>query len=154
MFRNWPTFITQICLWMLMFLAGPHLLLTPWGCPSPYGASLPWRRLMATPARSPYLASAATWPQKHWSYTPQRTLKYLTFLFVNIAEISNVSVLSSNQNEAYIGCQLKREILTWPDLANLARINLDTSEFGNNTNRMKRWDFLPSKCYFRNKWSS
>ena len=47
---------------------------------------------------------------KNWSYTPRRTLKYRTF--VDIAEIGTVSVLSSNQNEAYIGCRLKPETLT------------------------------------------
>ena len=67
---------------------------------------------MATPAHSTYLGGAATWRQKRWSYTPQHNLKYHTFLFVEIAEIGSVSVLSSNQNDAYIGCRLKPETLT------------------------------------------
>ena len=49
------------------------------------------------------------------SYTLWRYLKYRSYLFVDITEISTVSVLSSNQNEAYIRCQLKLETLTWPD---------------------------------------
>ena len=83
-------------------------------------ASLPWHHHVATPARSTYLASAATWRQKHWSYTPRGTLKYCIFLFVDIAEIGTVSALSYKQNEAYIGFQLKPETLTWPDPANVA----------------------------------
>ena len=75
-------------------------------------ASLPWRRQVATPACSAYLVSVATCRQKHWSYTLRHTFKYRTFLFVDIAEISTVSVLSYNQNEAYIGCRLKPETLT------------------------------------------
>ena len=83
-------------------------------------ASLPWHRHVATPACCTYLASAATWQQKQQSYTPGRNLKHCTFLFVDIAEIGTVSVLSSNQNEAYISCRLKPETLTWPDLTDLA----------------------------------
>ena len=83
-------------------------------------ACLPWRHQVATHARSVYLASTTTWRQKHWSHTPRHTLKYRTFLFVDIAEIGTVSVLSSYQNEAYIGCRLIPETLTWPDPANLA----------------------------------
>ena len=82
-------------------------------------AGLPWCRHVATPARSAYLPSAATWRQKHQSYTPRRNLKYRTFLFVGIAEIGTVSVLSSNHNQAYIGCWLKPETLTWPILHKL-----------------------------------
>ena len=101
-------------------------------------ASLPWRRQVATPACSAYLVSAVTWRQKYWSYTSRRTLKYRTFLFVEITENGPVSVLPSNQNEAYICCPLKPETLTWPDLA---YINLATSEFGNKTNGVKQWNF-------------
>ena len=97
--------------------------------------SLPRSRHIAAPARGTYLAGADTWWQKHWSYTQRRNFKYHTFLFVDIAEIGTVSVLSSNQNEAYIGCQLRPETLTWPDLANQPRL-----EFGNNTYGVKRWD--------------
>ena len=49
------------------------------------------------------------------SYTPRHILKYRTYLFVDITEISTVSILSSNENEAYIRCQLKLETLTCPD---------------------------------------
>ena len=115
-------------------------------------ATLPWPHQVVTPAHSVYLASATIWRQKHMSYIPRRTLKYCTFLFVDIAEIGTVSVLSSNQNEAYISCWLKPETLTWPDLANLANINLDTSEFGNNIYRVKRWDFyFPNVIFAMNE---
>ena len=115
-------------------------------------ASLPWRRQVGTPARSTYLASAYIRRQQHWSYTPRRTLKYRTFLFVDIAAIGTISVLSFNQNEAYISCRLKPDTLTWIDLANLAYINLDTSEFGNNTYGVKRWDFyFPNVIFAMNE---
>ena len=42
-------------------------------------------------------------------YTPRRNLKHRTFLLVDISEVSTVAVLSSNQNEAYIGCRFE----TW-----------------------------------------
>ena len=112
-------------------------------------ASLPWRQQVATPARSAYLASATTWWQNHWSYSPWRNFKYRTFLFVDIAASGTVSILSSNPNEAYIGCWLKPETLTWPHLANLVYINLDTSEFGNNIyGGVKWWDFYVPNVIF------
>ena len=61
---------------------------------------------------------------------------------------SILPVLSSNQNEAYIGCRMKPETLTWPDPANLASINLDTLEFGNNAYGVKRWDFYCPNVIF------
>ena len=80
-------------------------------------ASLPWRSHVAIPAHSVYVASATTWQQKYWSYTLRRTLNYHTFLFVDIAEIGTVSVLSSNQNKACIRGRLKPETLTRPEPA-------------------------------------
>ena len=74
---------------------------------------------MAPPGRSAHYASAAIWRLTYWSSTPHRNLKYRTFLFVDNAEISTVSFLSSNQNEAYISCLLKPETLTWPILHKL-----------------------------------
>ena len=110
-------------------------------------ASLPWHCHVATPACSAYLASTATWRQKHRSYTSWHNLKYRTFLFVDIAEFGTVSVLSSNQNEADIGCQLKPETLTWPDLANT--IGVWKQHIQSETLRL-----LLSKCYFCNEWST
>ena len=87
-------------------------------------ASLPGSRHMATPTRSTYLASAATWQQKHWSCTLRRNLKYCTFLFVGMTEISTVLVLSSIQNEAHTGCWLKPEILTWEPVPQISAFSL------------------------------
>ena len=85
---------------------------------------LPGSRHMATPTRSTYLASAATWQQKHWSCTLRRNLKYCTFLFVGMTEISTVLVLSSIQNEAHTGCWLKPEILTWEPVPQISAFSL------------------------------
>ena len=48
-------------------------------------------------------------------YTPRHNLKHRTFLFVDIAEVGTHSVLSSNQNQAYIGCRLET-LKYWPTL--------------------------------------
>ena len=48
-------------------------------------------------------------------YTPRHNLKHRTFLFVDIAEVGTRSVLSSNQNQAYIGCRLET-LKYWPTL--------------------------------------
>ena len=48
-------------------------------------------------------------------YTPRHKLKHRTFLFVDIAEVGTRSVLSSNQNQAYIGCRLET-LKYWPTL--------------------------------------
>ena len=51
------------------------------------------------------------WTCRH---TPRHNLKHRTFLFDDIAEISTVSVLSSNQNQAYIGCRFET-LKYWPE---------------------------------------
>ena len=45
------------------------------------------------------------------SYTPRRNLKYRMFWFADIMKLGTISILSS-----YIGCRLKTETLTWPNL--------------------------------------
>ena len=47
-------------------------------------------------------------------YRPRRNLKHRIFLFVDIAEVSTVSVLLSNQNQAYIGCRFET-LKYWPE---------------------------------------
>ena len=68
------------------------------GHPSLYGAAVPGQPSLSSLCAERYHLAT----KKHGSYTLQCNLKYHTILFVGIAEISTVSILSSNQNEVYI----------------------------------------------------
>ena len=60
--------------------------------------------------------------------TPRCNLKYHIFRLVDIVVLCTISNLSSNQNEAYIGCRLKQQTLTWPILHKLEQLERLRSE--------------------------
>ena len=77
------------------------------------------------------------WIYNHlWTcrYTPRRNLKHRTFLFVDIAEVGTVTILSSNQrqNEVCISCRFET-LKYWSEWINLHGIGVCASELWNHT---------------------
>ena len=70
------------------------------------------------------------------------------FLFVDNAEIGTVSILSSHQNKAYIGCRLKPETLTDLTQPILHKLTYIHQEFGNNAYGVNWWGFYCPNVIF------